>query len=94
MGCAKPLFPLGRILATPGAIDTLTRANQCPQYFLNRHMRGDWGELENEGEAENAYSLQRGFRILSSYITAAGEKLWVITEADRSATTLLLPEEY
>ena len=52
MGCAKPLFPLGRILATPGAIDTLARANQCPQYFLNRHMRGDWGEIENEDEAD------------------------------------------
>ena len=95
MKCAKPLFSLGRIVATPGAIDALTRANQLPHDFLNRHVMGDWGsELPEEDKAENEFSLQRGFRILSSYATAADEKLWVITEADRSATTLLLPEEY
>jgi len=94
MRCGKPLFPLGRIVATPGAIDALTRANQWPDYFLSRHAGGDWGEIGNEDKAENEYSLQHSFRILSSYITAAGEKLWVITEADRSSTTLLRPEEY
>ena len=95
MRCTKPLFPLGRIVATPGAIDALTRANQQPHDFLNRHVTGDRGsELPEEDKAENEYSLQHGFRILSSYKTAAGEKLWVITEADRSVSTLLLPEEY
>ena len=94
MECVKPLFSLGQIVATPGALDALARANQGPHDFLNRHVGGEWGELENEDKAENDYSLQHGFRILSSYITAAGEKLWVITEADRSATTLLLPEDY
>ena len=94
MSSTKSLFLLGRIVATPGAIGALMRANQCSHYFLDRHVAGDWGELENEDKAENEYSLQHGFRILSSYITAAGEKLWVITEANRSATTLLLPEEY
>ena len=94
MKSAPQLFPLGQIVATPGAIDALTRANQQPHDFLNRHVAGEWGELENEDKAENDYSLQHGFRILSSYVTVAGEKLWVITEADRSATTLLLPEEY
>jgi len=94
MRCGKSLFPLGRIVATPGAIDALRQANQWPDHFLNRHVTGDWGELENEDKAENEHSLQRGLRILSSYITAAGEKLWVITEADRSSTTLLRPEEY
>ena len=91
----QALFALGRIVSTPGAIDALARANQQPHDFLNRHVTGDWGsELPEEDKAENEYSLQHGFRILSSYKTAAGEKLWVITEADRSVTTLLLPEEY
>ena len=94
MRCGKPLFPLGRIVATPGALDALTRANQYSHYFLDRHAGGDWGEIENKDKAENEYSLQHDFRILSSYITAAGEKLWVITEADRSSTALLRPEEY
>ena len=62
--------------------------------FLARHAIGDWGELEPTDVAENKYSLIHGFRLLSSYQTDAGEKLWIITEADRSATTLLLPDEY
>ena len=95
MQCTKALFPLGQIVATPGAIDALTQAKQSPHEFLNRHVIGDWGaELSEEDRAENQYSLQHGFRIVSSYRTAAGVKLWVISEADRSATTLLLPEEY
>ena len=94
MRTVKPFFPLGQIVATPGAIDALIRANQDVQDFLNRHREGDWGDLQNEDRAENEFSLEHGFRILSSYTTAAGEKLWVITEADRSATTLLLAEEY
>jgi len=94
MKADEPLFPLGRIVATPGAFDALARANQSPQEFLNRHVTGDWGELGEEDKAENNYSLKHGFRILSSYKTAAGEKLWLITESDRSLTTLLQPEEY
>jgi hypothetical protein len=61
---------------------------------LARHAIGDWGELELADVAENEYSPIHGFRLLSSYETDAGERLWIITEADRSATTLLLPEEY
>jgi len=94
MKADEPLFPLGRIVSTPGALDALVRANQSPQEFLNRHVTGDWGELGDEDRAENNYSLKHGFRILSSYKTAAGEKLWLITESDRSLTTLLRPEEY
>jgi hypothetical protein len=91
----QALFALGQIVSTPGALDALARANQEPHDFLIRHVTGDWGsELPEDDKAENEYSLQHGFRILSSYKTAAGEKLWVITEADRSVTTLLLPEEY
>ena len=94
MESVKPLFSLGQIVSTPGALDALARANQQPHDFLNRHATGDWGELGDEDKAENKYSLEHGFRILSSYRTTAGAKLWVITEADRSVTTLLLPEEY
>ena len=95
MKSVKPLFPLGQIVSTPGALDALARANQQPHEFLNCHAAGDWGsDLSEEDKAENEYSLQHGFRILSSYRTTAGEKLWVITEADRSVTSLILPEEY
>jgi len=87
-------FPLGRIVATPGALTALERANQSPALFIARHAGGDWGELDRADIAENEYSVAHGFRLLSRYTTAAGEKLWVITEADRSATTLLLPDEY
>ena len=87
-------FPLGRIVATPGALTALERANQSPALFIARHAGGDWGELDRADIAENEYSVAHGFRLLSRYTTASGEKLWVITEADRSATTLLLPDEY
>ena len=70
------------------------RAKQPATCFLDRHAIGDWGELEQSDVAENEYSVAHGFRLLSSYQTDAGETLWIITEADRSATTLLLPEEY
>jgi hypothetical protein len=88
------LFPLGQIVATPGALAALQRAKQTATFFLDRHAIGDWGELDQSDVAENEYSVAHGFRLLSGYQTNAGEKLWIITEADRSATTLLLPEEY
>ena len=87
-------FPLGRILPTPGALQALEKAGQQPQEFLDRHANGDWGQVDSHDANENEISLQRGFRLLSSYTTGAGDRLWIITEADRSATTLLLPEEY
>ena len=90
----KPLFDLGQLVATPGALAALEKTGQNEMEFLSRHVRGDWGELPTEDRDENQVSLEKGFRLLSSYRTLAGEKLWVITEADRSVTTLLLPEEY
>jgi hypothetical protein len=87
-------FPLGQIVATPGALAALEQAQQSPQEFLSRHQAGDWGELSEEDQQENEFSIQHGFRILSAYRTKQGRKLWIITEADRSATTILLPEEY
>jgi hypothetical protein len=88
------LFPLGQIVATPGALAALERAKQPAASFLDRHAIGDWGELDPADIAENDFSMAHQFRVLSSYQTDAGERLWVITEADRSVTTLLLPEEY
>jgi hypothetical protein len=91
----QPLFSLGQLVATPGALAALGKAGQTPLEFLARHVRGDWGELGDEDRRENQLSLERGFRLLSSYRTSSGDtKVWVITEADRSVTTLLLPEEY
>lgn len=89
-----PLFPAGRLVATPSALALLEQMNQSPLQFLSRHLRGDWGELGQEDKAENELSLKYGFRLLSSYQVTDTEKIWIITEADRSLTTLLLPEEY
>ena len=90
----KPCFSLGRVLATPGALEALAEAEQQPDEFLSRHVVGDWGDVCPEDAQENELSLQHGFRLLSAYTLSTGDKLWIITEADRSATTLLLPEEY
>jgi hypothetical protein len=87
-------FPLGQIVATPGALSALTEAGDSPTSFLQRHVVGDWGELEEEDRQENERSVSAGCRLLSAYATSTGIRIWVITEADRSATTLLLPEEY
>lgn len=88
------LFPLGRVVATPGALEALAEAGINPAALLDRHVVGDWGELCEEDRKENEFSLNRGFRLLSSYPLPESQKVWVITEADRSATTLLLPSEY
>jgi hypothetical protein len=87
-------FPLGRLFMTPGAIEALEKAEQQPQEFVNRHARLEQGELCDEDYKENLFSVDKPLRIFSAFKTVRGEKLWVITEADRSATTILLPEEY
>ncbi len=90
----KPLFDLGQLVATPGALAVLEKTGQNPMEFLSRHVTGDWGEIPEEDKKENLFSLEKGFRLLSSYRTTAGDRVWVITEANHSHTTLLLPEEY
>jgi hypothetical protein len=90
----QPLFALGKLVATPGALELLTRSEQTPLEFLARHSRGDWGECCADDATENDFSVKAGFRIFSVYRTRNGEKLWVITQADRSVTTLRLPSEY
>ena len=89
-----PLFPPGRMVATPGALALLEQNNKSPLEFVSRHLRGDWGDLDKEDKSENELSLKYGFRLMSSYQVTDNEKIWIITEADRSVTTLLLPSEY
>jgi hypothetical protein len=88
------LFSLGRLVATPGAMDLIRAAGEdLLPALLERHRSGDWGEVPKEDAFENEFSVRYGFRIVSSY-RVAGERLWIITEADRSTTTLLLSSEY
>jgi hypothetical protein len=91
---AKPKFALGQLVATPGALEALADAEQTPIEFVARHVRGDWGEVCEDDKQANEEALQHGERLLSAYRTVKGVKLWIITEADRSSTCLLLPEEY
>ena len=90
----QPLFELGRVVATPGALAALEAADQRPEEFLARHVAGDWGEVPEEDKQENDFSVENGFRILSSYRTNKGAKIWIISEHDRSVTTILTPIEY
>ena len=89
-----PLFPLGAVVATPGALALIP--DQGPMFFaglLSRHVRGDFGDLDEHDKAENNFALTRNLRIFSAYETTGG-KLWIITEADRSSTCILTPDEY
>ena len=87
-------LPLGRVLATPGALRLLRDAGEDPLGYLARHASGDWGELDAHDRRANEWSLKHGWRVLSSYLVGEEGRVWVITEADRSVTTLLLPQEY
>jgi hypothetical protein len=86
-------LPLGRVVATPGALKLLLQVGEDPFDYLARHASGDWGELCEHDRRQNELALREEARIFSSYDTPAG-KVWIITEADRSVTTILLPEEY
>ena len=86
-------FHLGRVVATPGALKMLVEAGEDPLSLLSRHCSGDWGEIDVHDRRENERSIKNGWRVLSAY-PVGEKKVWIITEADRSVTTLLLPEEY
>ena len=95
----KSKFSLGRTLATPGALAALEESGQSPVFFLDQHIRGDWGDVSDEDKSLNDAALIDGSRLLSSYRTLKGQRLWIITEASnesghRAATTILLPEDY
>ena len=86
-------FPLDRVVATPRALKLLKEAGEDPLRYLARYASGDWGEVNDHDRRENEQSLKHGWRVLSSYPIGEG-RVWIITEADRSYTTILLPEEY
>ena len=88
------LFPLGQVVATPGALGVLDQYAINAMDLIKRHQSGDWGNVPPGDAEENLRSVENGWRILSSYAISEDQNLWIITEADRSVTTLLLPEEY
>ena len=98
-GTKTPLFDLGQVVATPGALEALQAAGQQPHEFLSRHVTGDWGDLDAEDRSLNNIAVRDGSRILSAYVTRRGERLWIITEAVnevglRYSTCVLLSSEY
>jgi hypothetical protein len=93
------IFPLGQIVGTPAALDAIADAGQTPEFFLDQHGHGNWGEVCDEDKAFNDQALLDGGRLLSAYRTLKGERIWIITEAIdddgiRNATTILLPSQY
>lgn len=87
-------FRLGRIVATPGALHAFEQAGEDAGAYVKRHVQGDWGEVPAEDKRSNEHALEHGERLMSAYTLGDGVKIWIITEWDRSVTTLLLPEEY
>jgi hypothetical protein len=91
----KPLFSLGQIVSTPGALEAFMKEGGRMTDLLRRHVTGDWGDLCDDDRRENDLSVKEQLRILSAYtLPQTGVRIWIITEADRSITTFLLPEEY
>ena len=90
MSVAK--FPLGQLVATPGALANLS--HQDITAALARHLQGDWGDLDTDDRSTNDQALVEGSRLLSAYHAVNGTKFWIISEWDRSVTTVLLPEDY
>jgi len=91
------LFPVGTIYLTRGVNEKISESERFEMFVirsLKSHMTGDWGDLGQGDKKENALSLKKGYRLLSSYKYRDGTRIWIITEADRSATTILFPEEY
>ncbi len=87
-------FALGQIVMTPSAAAAFAATGERPFPFLARHQQGDWGEVSPQDATENDFSVTHGFRILSAYPLKDGTHIWILTEADHSATTILLPDEY
>jgi hypothetical protein len=88
------LFSPGAIVATPAALQALKEAKEDPLLYLRRHLSGDWGELDEFDKRQNESALENDCRILSAYTLSNGTRIWIITEADRSSTCLLLPSDY
>ena len=87
-------FSHGQVVSTPAALEAIEQSGQTPEFFLDRHVKGDWGCVCADDQEANDAALVEGERILSAYETLKGVRIWIITEADRSSTTILLPTEY
>ena len=94
MNATTAKFEMGLVYATPGALDALEKADESSLVFLMRHAAGDWGDVCEEDRNENEFALSKYLRLFSVYHLCDGTKIWIITEADRSVTTILLPSEY
>lgn len=92
--CPQPRFTPGQIVGTPAALAAMAAAEFLPIDLLFRHLSGDWGDIDAEDAAANESALLAGERLLSAYRIGPDTTIWLITEADRSATTFLLPDEY
>jgi hypothetical protein len=90
----KAKVSLGQVVATAGAVEAMRESGQTPGFFLMRHAAGDWGEVDADDWSLNDRAVIDGTRLLSAYRTLKGERLWIITEADRSVTSILRPDEY
>ncbi len=93
-GSLEQRFLLGTLVATPGALKLLGELGVSPSTLLERHAAGDWGELSPADRRANKVALENGTRLLSAYTLDGGVTVWIITEADRSSTCILLPSEY
>lgn len=89
-----PKFSLGDVVGTPGALQAIEESGQTPSFFLDRHVRGDYGDLDQHDLLQNEEALIHGDRLMSVYQTLKNVRIWIITESDRSVTTLLLPDDY
>lgn len=90
----RPLFAVGDVVATPGAMDAMDGDRDLAHMLICRHMCGDWGDVCADDRGANEAALRHGSRLMSVYNLFGGATIWAITEADRSVTTLLTPDEY
>jgi hypothetical protein len=89
-----PLFSLGQVVATPGALEAFAATGEPITRYIAMHQCGEWGQLDPDDIRANEHALKQGARLLSAYHLKDDTKIWIITEADRSSTCVLLPEEY
>lgn len=87
-------FPMGQCVVTRGAMQALNESGEWAAKYLLKHQCGEWGDLDEADKKENEFSIEKDFRILSAYVLPNKDRIYVITEADRSSTTILLPSEY
>jgi len=88
------LFPLGQLVWTGGAQDTFEASGENPGPYLDRHVTGDWSEMDEHDQEENRFSVDKALRVFSAHTLKSGEKIWIVTGATRESTTILLPSEY